>query len=149
AYDPVSGAFFGDITDASGKPIASPNLWALTFGNGHAGGDSDTLFFAAGVTYGSRGLFGAIQPPEQRGADTAGPGVFRPHAPGEPGDYPLPPRDGPAFLVSNAAQPTPMTDLLPLRESSLVLVPTLSPLAPPGGRIEPAAQLSQRTWGAH
>jgi uncharacterized protein (TIGR03118 family) len=149
AYDPVSGAFLGDIEDTSGKPIAIPNLWALTFGNGHAGGDSETLFFTAGLDYESHGLFGAIQSPEKRGADTAGSGVFDPHAPGETGDYPLPPRDGPAFLVSNEAPPIPMADLLPLRASSLALVPTLSPLVQPGGWIEQAAHFSQRAWSAH
>src|SRR5207248_5714820 len=94
AYDPRSGAFLGPLTDG-GAPITVPTLWALTFGNGHEGGDSGTLFFTAGVGYEEHGLFGAIQAPQRRGADTAGPGTFDPHAPGEPGDYPLPPRNGP------------------------------------------------------
>src|SRR5262249_1175512 len=86
--------------------------------------------------------------PEKWGADTAGSGVFDPHAPGEPGDYPLPPRGGPAFQAGSAARPIPMADLLPLRQSSLALVPTLSPLAQPRERIEASVPLSQRTWGA-
>src|SRR5262249_22525535 len=102
AYDPASGTLLGALADGHGVPLAIPNLWGLTFGNGHAGGDSDTLFFAAGLDYDAHGLFGAIQSPERRGADTAGSGFFDPHAPGEPGDYPLPPSGGPSFLASNA-----------------------------------------------
>jgi uncharacterized protein (TIGR03118 family) len=144
AYDPGSGAFLGHLADDNGIPIAIPNLWALTFGNGHAGGDSDTLFFAAGVEDDAHGLFGAIQAPGRRGADTAGAGTFDPNAPGEPGDYPLPPRDGPAFRDISADRPIPIADLLPLRESSLVLVPTLSTMSQPATGIDapvPAAPI--------
>jgi uncharacterized protein (TIGR03118 family) len=125
AYDPRTGAFLGAISDSNGTPIAIHDLWALTFGNGHVGGDWDTLFFAAGVGYETHGLFGAIQPPQKWGADTAGPLPFDPSAPGEPGDYPIPPRDGPSLLVNITDRPFPTVDLLPLRESSLALVPTL------------------------
>jgi uncharacterized protein (TIGR03118 family) len=130
AYDARSGAFLGQLADDSGAPIVLPNLWALTFGNGHAGGDAHTLFFAAGVDYDLHGLFGAIQAPEQRGADTAGSGVFDPQAPDEPGDYPLPPSRGPAFQA-NADRSVFVVELLPLREASLALVPTLSLVSGP------------------
>jgi uncharacterized protein (TIGR03118 family) len=129
AYNPRSGTFLGELADDNGTPITIPNLWALTFGNGHAGGDPDTLFFAAGVGYDEHGLFGAIQAAERRGADTAGSGAFDPSAPGETGDYPLPPSSGPALRTSGADQSTLIADLLPFQESSLALVPTLS-LAP-------------------
>ena len=135
AYDPESGAFLGELEDGNGNPIAIPGLWGLTFGNGHVGGDPDTLFFVAGVDDERHGLFGAIQAPNRRGADTAGAGAFDPKAPGEPGDYPLPPRGGPAFQAGEDV-PTPDVDLLPSRESSLVLIPTLSAASPPGQRIE-------------
>jgi uncharacterized protein (TIGR03118 family) len=135
AYDPRSGAFRGELAGANGTPIAIPNLWALAFGNGHFGGDSDTLFFAAGVDYNAHGLFGAIQAPDRRGADTAGSGAFDPNAPGEAGDYPLPPSAGPAFQVSSAERPIPTSDLLPLTDSSLALVPTLSPISPPASGV--------------
>jgi uncharacterized protein (TIGR03118 family) len=144
AYDPRNGTFLGELADDNAIPIAIPNLWALTFGNGHAGGDVDTLFFAAGVNYDEHGLFGAIQAPEKRGADTAGSGAFDPDAPGEPGDYPLPPRGGPALRASNEDRLIPISDLLPLRESSLVLVPTLSTISQPATRVEepvPAAPI--------
>jgi uncharacterized protein (TIGR03118 family) len=143
AYDPGSGTFLGQLGDDNGIPIVIPNLWALTFGNGHAGGASDTLFFAAGVDYDAHGLFGAIQSPQRKGADTAGPGVFDPHAPGEPGDYPLPPSAGPAFQTSNDNRLIPVSDLLPLSKgSSLVLAPTLSTVAPPGPTAPPGGRLS-------
>ncbi len=128
AYDPVSGAFLGQLAHDNGAPIAIPDLWALTFGNGHEGGNAQTLFFAAGVDYEAHGLFGAIQPPQLRGADTAGTGVYDPNAPGEPGDYPLPPVVGPAFQ-SPSTPARPVAVLLPLTESSLALVPTLSTAA--------------------
>jgi uncharacterized protein (TIGR03118 family) len=136
AYDPGSGAFLGELAGDNGIPVAIPNLWALTFGNGHLGGDPDTLFFAAGVDSEAHGLFGAIQAPGRRGADTAGSGAFDPNAPGEPGDYPLPPGGGPAFRAGSGGRPVPASDLLPLRESSLALVPTLAPLSQPGTRTE-------------
>ena len=144
AYDPGSGTFLGQLADDDGNPITIPNLWALTFGNGHAGGDAETLFFAAGVNYDEHGLFGAIQDPQRRGADTAGSGVFDPHAPGEPGDYPLPPFGGPAIVASSQDRTLVIADLLPLSESSLVLVPTLSNIPQARMRIKapiPAAPI--------
>jgi uncharacterized protein (TIGR03118 family) len=136
AYDPSTGTFLGQLADDRGIPVAIPDLWALTFGNGHVGGDTNTLFFAAGVAYDQHGLFGAIQAPERRGADTAGSGAFDPDAPGEPGDYPLPPSGGPAFRAIREDRPIPISELLPLTESSLVLVPTFSPVSQSGTRIE-------------
>ena len=136
AFDPHSGAFLGQLTDDAGAPIAIPYLWSLTFGNGHVGGDANALFFAAGVDDGAHGLFGAIQAPARRGTDTAGTGIFDPHAPGEPGDYPLPPRAGPALSSDSAVRPDPVVDFLPMARSSLVLVPTLSPAAPASTRFD-------------
>src|SRR5262249_7620852 len=84
AYGPPGGRFLGPLADDHDRPLTIGDLWALTFGNGHAGGATNTLFFAAGVNYEQHGLFGAIQSPQRRGADTAGSGTFDPHAPGEP-----------------------------------------------------------------
>jgi uncharacterized protein (TIGR03118 family) len=131
AYSPTSGAFLGQLPGDNGAPIAIPDLWALTFGNGHEGGDAQTLFFAAGIDQETHGLFGAIQSPQLRGTDTAGTGMFDPSAPGESGDYPLPPVSGPA-LASPRPPAHPTSVLLPLTESSLVLVPTLSTVSQPG-----------------
>jgi hypothetical protein len=136
AYDPENGAFLGTLADGDGSPLSVPDLWALTFGNGHLGGDANTLFFTAGVDYEQHGLFGAIQAPQRKGVDTAGPGLFDPHAPGEPGDYPLPPNSEPAILNSDEGPSTASADLLPIRESSLALIPTLVSTASPRARAD-------------
>jgi uncharacterized protein (TIGR03118 family) len=135
AYDPASGAFLGQLEDDSGSPIAIPDLWGLTFGNGHVGGDAATLFFAAGLGYDQHGLFGAIQAPGRRGADTGGPDAFDPNAPGETGDYPLPPTVGPALQPLSHDSPILIGDLQPLKESSLVLAPTLSTTSQPDTEV--------------
>src|SRR5262249_3409013 len=75
AYDAASGAMLGQLPGDNGMPIRIPDLWALTFGNGHAGGDSNTLFFTAGLDEEHHGLFGAIQAPGRQNADTAGTGI--------------------------------------------------------------------------
>jgi uncharacterized protein (TIGR03118 family) len=60
AFDPRTGQALGSLRDASGQPIAVEGLWALQFGNGGAGGATNTLFFTAGIADESHGLFGAI-----------------------------------------------------------------------------------------
>jgi uncharacterized protein (TIGR03118 family) len=64
AFDPVSGAFLGTLTDGSGNPLLAGDngLWDLTFGNGGSGGLPDTLYFATGLNAEANGLFGAIDP---------------------------------------------------------------------------------------
>jgi len=136
AYDPRSGAFLGPLADDNGIPITIPELWALTFGNDHEGGAADTLFFTAGLDHEQHGLFGAIQAPQRKGADTAGAGSFDPDEPGEPDDYPLPPRGGPALQERDGDAGLAIAVLLPRAESSLVLIPTLSTVPGPGGRVE-------------
>jgi uncharacterized protein (TIGR03118 family) len=68
AYDPNTGAFLGNITDADGKPLAIEGLWAIAFGNGGSAGDTNALYFAAGInrtgpnSFGAAdGLFGSIR----------------------------------------------------------------------------------------
>jgi uncharacterized protein (TIGR03118 family) len=60
AYDPDTGAFLGNLTDAGGNPLVFERLWALTFGNGVTGG-SNVLFFTAGINAEQDGLFGSIR----------------------------------------------------------------------------------------
>jgi len=65
AFDPVTGAFLGQLNDGSGHPIAIRGLWGLRFGNGGSGGDPNTLYFAAGIPgpggmVEDHGLFGSI-----------------------------------------------------------------------------------------
>jgi len=62
AYNPTTGAFLGTLQDESGNGIEIDELWALTFGNGGAGGDVNTLYFSAGTGEEEHGLFGKLQP---------------------------------------------------------------------------------------
>jgi uncharacterized protein (TIGR03118 family) len=123
-YAPATGSLLGTLRDDFGDPFKVPDLWAITFGNGAAGGDANTLFFAAGIDYEQHGVFGAIQSPSRRGAATAGAGSFDPNAPGEPGDYPLPPTSGPK-LRSIDGQSTVAIHFLPGGSGERPLFPVL------------------------
>ncbi len=59
AFDPVTGTFLGQLKDAGGTVIMNPGLWALVF-RADGAGDPGKLYFTAGATDGSHGLFGAI-----------------------------------------------------------------------------------------
>jgi uncharacterized protein (TIGR03118 family) len=61
AFDPVTGAYLGTLTDTNGNVIINPGLWALAFGNGGSGGSPNTLFFSAGIAGETHGLFGSLQ----------------------------------------------------------------------------------------
>jgi uncharacterized protein (TIGR03118 family) len=61
AFNPTTGKFLGTLTDASGKELLNPGLWALAFGRGGNNGDPNTLYFTAGINGEADGLFGAIQ----------------------------------------------------------------------------------------
>ena len=56
-----SGGFRGQLKSETNAPIQIDGLWGLRFGNGGAGGDVNTLFFAAGINDEADGLFGTIQ----------------------------------------------------------------------------------------
>src|SRR5205823_674324 len=60
AFDPVSGAFKGQLTDGNNVPIAIQGLWALSFGNNGAAGPVGSLFFTAGINDEADGLFGNL-----------------------------------------------------------------------------------------
>jgi uncharacterized protein (TIGR03118 family) len=71
AFNPVTGASLGALTmvDATGKPVAYPGLWSISFGSGAQSEDTGTLYFTAGIGGGpnndpveSHGLLGSIQP---------------------------------------------------------------------------------------
>jgi uncharacterized protein (TIGR03118 family) len=67
AFDTMTGAYLGTLSDSTGKPIALEGLWGLQFGNGQSGGDAKSLYFAAGISGGTKkeahGLFGSITTP--------------------------------------------------------------------------------------
>ena len=62
---PFTGNLLGTLQDDKGNPIQIHGLWGLQFGNGHNGGDANTLYFAAGIANGGNvedhGLLGSIQ----------------------------------------------------------------------------------------
>ena len=65
AYDPVTGAYLGTLQDSTGTAITIPGLWAIRAGNGALGGDSNTMYFTAGIAgpdnIEDHGLLGSIQ----------------------------------------------------------------------------------------
>ena len=50
----------GQLRHADGAPIEIDGLWAIAFGNGAAAGPTGTLYFLAGPSDESHGLFGSI-----------------------------------------------------------------------------------------
>jgi hypothetical protein len=67
AYDPKTYAYRGQLTDGTGKAIAYASLWELlaggtTVGNttSVSGGDPNSVYFTAGLTGETHGLFGVI-----------------------------------------------------------------------------------------
>ncbi len=62
AFNPTTGAFLGTLQNEAGDGIVIDELWALTFGNGGAGGDPNTLYFTAGIGEEEHGLIGKLNP---------------------------------------------------------------------------------------
>jgi uncharacterized protein (TIGR03118 family) len=62
AVNPTTGEFLGTLQDPDGEPIQIDGLWALTVGNGTAGGDGNTLYFTAGLAGKTHGLLGSLTP---------------------------------------------------------------------------------------
>jgi uncharacterized protein (TIGR03118 family) len=60
AFDPLSGAFQGTLSDVHGNPIVDSGLWALNFRAPGSGFDPNALFFNAGINGEADGLFGEI-----------------------------------------------------------------------------------------
>jgi uncharacterized protein (TIGR03118 family) len=63
AYQPQAAgkwAYKGQIRTASGAPIAVDGLWAIAFGNGASAGPTTNLYFLAGPTGQTHGLYGFI-----------------------------------------------------------------------------------------
>ncbi len=60
AYDPSTGAMIGTIKDGTGATFAVPGLWGIAFGNGINSLPTTTLFYAAGTSGETHGVFGRI-----------------------------------------------------------------------------------------
>ena len=63
AYQQLSSGkwvYKGQIRTANGAPIAIDGLWGIAFGNGASAGPTNDLYFAAGPTGQTHGLFGFI-----------------------------------------------------------------------------------------
>jgi uncharacterized protein (TIGR03118 family) len=63
-FNPTTDAYLGKLLGKNGQPIVEGDLWALINGNGAAGGDTDKVYFTAGIENESEGLFGSIGVPE-------------------------------------------------------------------------------------
>jgi len=62
AFDAVTGAYLGTISDVLGKPLVNEGLWALGFRAPGGTFDPNALYFTAGINLEQDGLFGAIRP---------------------------------------------------------------------------------------
>jgi uncharacterized protein (TIGR03118 family) len=62
AFNASTGVLIGNMTDGSGASIEIERLRALVFGNGTNGGDTNTLYFSAGIYSEKHGLFGSLKP---------------------------------------------------------------------------------------
>jgi len=60
AFDPT-GKFLGQVSDTNGRPIVNPGLWDMVFGAGGTG-DPNTLYFTAGGSSQTSGLFATLVP---------------------------------------------------------------------------------------
>jgi uncharacterized protein (TIGR03118 family) len=71
AFDPKTGKFLGQLSDAGGHPLTNVGIWGMTFGNGAGGTHTNTLYFAAGINGENDGLFASISlaRPGNRGSD--------------------------------------------------------------------------------
>jgi len=59
AFD-SNGNLLGQFNNTSGQPISIHGLWALAFGAGGLSGDPNTLYFTAGPSGGTHGIFGQL-----------------------------------------------------------------------------------------
>ena len=61
AYDLGTDSFVGQLDGTDGNPLAIDGLWALSVGNDGGAGSSQALYFTAGPSEESHGLFGVLQ----------------------------------------------------------------------------------------
>jgi uncharacterized protein (TIGR03118 family) len=78
-FDPNTHAHVGQVLDANGHPLAIDGLWAISPGNDGSGGSSQLLYFTAGPSDETHGLFGVLTPvpePSEYAMMLAGLGVI-------------------------------------------------------------------------
>jgi hypothetical protein len=63
AFDANGGQFLGQAMDSTNHAIVNPGLWDMVFGQGGTG-DSNTLYFTAGGSDQTSGVFGTLVPSE-------------------------------------------------------------------------------------
>jgi len=56
----IDARWEGALGDGSGKPLVIDGLWALVFGSGKAGFETDEIYFTAGPNDEMNGLFGSL-----------------------------------------------------------------------------------------
>lgn len=61
-YDPATGTLKGTLSKADKTPIVVDGLWGIAFGNGLSSQPLNTLFYAAGPSAETHGLYGRIDP---------------------------------------------------------------------------------------
>jgi uncharacterized protein (TIGR03118 family) len=71
AFNPVTGAFLGTLTDSGGDPIVNQDLWALAV-RPSGSFNSSAVYFTAGIDHQTEGLFGELT----SAAATPEPGSF-------------------------------------------------------------------------
>jgi uncharacterized protein (TIGR03118 family) len=59
-FNPLTGDFVGRLLDKNNNPITIEGLWGISFGNDFKSGLATNLYFAAGPSHESEGLFGMI-----------------------------------------------------------------------------------------
>jgi uncharacterized protein (TIGR03118 family) len=62
AFTQSDGTWVGTINNTNGTAFSVDGLWAIAFGNGGNGGDTNTLYFTAGLNGEADGLFGSLAP---------------------------------------------------------------------------------------
>ena len=60
AFNPMTGAFLGQLLNRNGAVLSIDGLWMITFGNSTT--PSNALFFSAGINGEADGLFGRLEP---------------------------------------------------------------------------------------
>jgi uncharacterized protein (TIGR03118 family) len=69
AFDLATGNPKGKLNGTNGLPLSIDGLWALEFGGGGAAGDPNSLYFTAGTSGETHGLFGSLSVASAGGAD--------------------------------------------------------------------------------